>query len=69
LRQLIGCVLLGYDDQYGINAVGFYLPRHGVLRSWPLQECLEALRGDTAALLPSPRSEFRAVCGKARTVR
>jgi hypothetical protein len=69
IRQLIGYVLLDYEDSYGINAVGFYLPRHGVRRSWPLQECLDALTGDTAASLATLRSEFRAVCTKPATLR
>jgi hypothetical protein len=73
IRQLIGYVLLDYDDAHGITAgitaVGFYLPRHGVLRSWPLQECLAALTGDTAASLSSLRSEFRVVCCKVKTVK
>jgi hypothetical protein len=45
------------------------LPRQGVLRGWPVQECLEALQGDTAASLSTLRSESRALCGKPGTLR
>jgi hypothetical protein len=65
LHQLLGYVLLDYDDTYGINSLGFYLVRHGVLRRWLLQDVLEALTGDTVASLPALRSEFRAVCEQA----
>jgi hypothetical protein len=66
IHQLLGYVVLDYDDAYAIDSLGFYLARHGVLRSWPLQECLETLTGTTDASLPVLRSEFRAVCMKAR---
>jgi hypothetical protein len=65
IHQLLGYVLLDYDDTYEINSLGFYLVRHGVLRRWPLQECFETLTGDATASLPALRSEFGAVCGKA----
>lgn len=43
LRQLLGYVLLDYDNEYGINHVGFYLSRYGALVHWAVADMLELL--------------------------
>lgn len=67
VRQLVGYWLLDYSNEFHINAIGFYLPRHGVLATWSVEEFLttltrQAVPIDWAAL----RADFRAV---AETVR
>jgi hypothetical protein len=61
--QLLGYVLLDYDDEYRIDRLGFYLSRFGRLITWPLEEYL--------ALLGSSRSlpMLRAACATALAVR
>jgi hypothetical protein len=39
--QLLGYALLDYTNTYGINRVGVYLARRGVLVSWEIDELLE----------------------------
>ncbi|MDG4793610.1 hypothetical protein [Micromonospora sp. WMMD1082] len=41
--QLAGYVLLDYDDRYGIEVVGFYMARIGVLAVWPVDEFFRML--------------------------
>ncbi len=41
--QLLGYALLDYDDEYRINALGFYLSRFGRLITWTVEEYLELL--------------------------
>jgi hypothetical protein len=41
--QLVGYLLLDGDDRYGIDALGLYLTRSGVLASWPVEEYLALL--------------------------
>jgi hypothetical protein len=43
--QLVGYVLLDYDDHYGIDQVGFYFARHPALIVWDLPELLAELAG------------------------
>jgi hypothetical protein len=62
LRQLVGCVLLDYEDQYHIQSVGIYMARHGRLVSWPLNRFLEGLSGKSTIDLASLRQEFRTCC-------
>lgn len=47
--QLIGYALLDYDDQFGIERLGFYLSRFGRLITWSVPEYL-ALLGSRYAL-------------------
>lgn len=47
--QLLGYVLLDYDDAYGITHAGFYLSRYGACITWEVDRLLEAL-GAGAAL-------------------
>lgn len=67
LRQLAGYVLLDYDNEHGINAVGIYMVRQGKLLRWPLDEFIRVLTGDPAVALPDLRREFHALCTTPRS--
>jgi hypothetical protein len=45
LYQLLGYVLLDYQDEHQIRSVGVYLARQGVLLRWRLDDLLIALTG------------------------
>lgn len=49
LRQLLGYLLLDYDDWHAITGIGLYLVRQGKLCTWDLAELLPSL-GTTAPL-------------------
>ncbi|MGP3991521.1 hypothetical protein [Streptomyces sp. 3N207] len=51
VQQLARYLLLDYDDTYGIDRVGLYLPRQGALITWRVPEFLTAL----GARLPLPQ--------------
>jgi hypothetical protein len=57
--QLLGYALLDYDDEYGIDRLGFYLSRFGRLITWPLGEYLGMLGGR------GPIGELRRACREA----
>jgi hypothetical protein len=57
--QLLGYALLDYDDEYGIDRLGFYLPRFGRLITWPVGEYLAMLGGR------GPIGELRRACTEA----
>lgn len=59
LRQIVGYVLLDYDDTYQITSVGIYMARQGMLFTWPLADLLSQLIGDPAATVESLRQEFQ----------
>lgn len=64
LYQLLGYVLLDYEDAYEIDEVGVYLARRGLLIRWKLEPLLETIAG--GADLPALRSGFKkAVEGRA----
>ena len=71
LRQLLGYVLLDYDDVLQVNTVGLYLARHGMLLSWPIPDLLMCLSKGRSVDLGALRVEFRQVvslatpCGQA----
>lgn len=65
LYQLIGYLLLDYDDQYEIDELGFFITRIPALISWPADELLTALAGrpvDRASL----RAGFREAVAASR---
>ena len=41
VHQLLGYVLLDYEDEFGIEQAGFLLPRHDASIRWPLEELIE----------------------------
>ncbi len=45
LWQLLGYVLLDFEDVYNIHAIGFDFVRHNVTRSWRVDELTGALAG------------------------
>ena len=72
LYQLLGYVLLDFDDTHKIREVGIYMARQGVRLQWPLQDLLNMLT-DTFAdeatpleeQLPVLRQDFRAMIKEA----
>lgn len=59
LYQLLGYVLLDYDDRYGIDAVGVYLSRQALLLRWPLLPLLKQLLEREEVSLADLRLSFR----------
>lgn len=43
LRQLLGYLLLDYDDRYKLGMAGVYYARHACLLQWEIPELLQAL--------------------------
>jgi hypothetical protein len=62
LQQLLGYLLLDYQDAYGIDAVGVYAARYGYLATWPVGELLDELAGG-----PVDLAQLRADCHQALT--
>jgi hypothetical protein len=60
IYQLLGYLLLDYDDAYRIDALGIYAARYAYLVTWPLGELLEELAGGPVDLV-NVRTEFRTV--------
>jgi len=59
LYQLLGYVLLDFDDSYAIDAVGIYLSRQSLLVRWQLAALLETLLDERQASLAEMRASFR----------
>lgn len=57
IYQLVGYLLLDYDNQFGINQVGFYLSRQGRLITWRIDDFLDRLGTNTT--LSQLRTNFR----------
>lgn len=57
LFQLLGYVLLDFDDRLRIRDVGIWLPRYAALASWRVEDLLGA---DAVAELPRLRAGMRA---------
>ncbi len=55
--QLLGYTLLDYSDEYKINRIGCYFPRHGYHRVWRLSEIMYRLSRKRRSL-NSWRSKF-----------
>lgn len=45
IYQLLGYVLLDYEDRHGIDRLGIYLARHRRLVTWPLETVLAIATG------------------------
>jgi hypothetical protein len=58
LYQLIGYVLLDFDDEFDLNEVGLYAARYGYLAVWHLEELLHEVAGRPIHL-PNEREELR----------
>jgi hypothetical protein len=59
--QLLGYVLLDYEDAWKLTSVGVYLARQGQLVRWPLEEFLTMLGGSADWSLSELRRDFRRV--------
>ena len=66
LRQLIGYVLLDYDDRHHLHSVGIYMVRQGLLFKWSLLDCLRLLTGNDNNSLAQFRQAFRVLCQQIR---
>jgi hypothetical protein len=63
LWQLLGYLLLDYDDALGIRSLGIYMVRHGIRLQWTVHKALCALSGQVPAPdLAELRAEFQEVC-------
>ena len=58
LWQVLGYALLDYSDRYGINGVGLYMARQGILFRWTLDEVIEGLCADKTASVNELRNQF-----------
>lgn len=61
LYQIIGYVLLDYEDEFGIDDVGLLLPRQNTRIRWPVEELITRMSGGTERDLASLRVRFRAL--------
>lgn len=59
LRQLLGYVLLDWDDTYGLDHVGIYYPRQAASFRWPLTDMVRECAGSASANLDNLRTRFR----------
>ena len=62
LRQLLGYVLLDYEDEHAIERVGLLLPRQNTRFSWSVRELIGELSGRDDLGLPILRDRFRRIC-------
>ncbi len=61
LYQLIGYLLLDYDDEFWIEKLGFYMARQGQTIEWPDADLFGRLMGQKTPPLRDLRQEFRAI--------
>jgi len=66
LYQLLGYVLLDYDDAFAIDSVAVYLSRQALLIRWPLEPLLTTLRDGEDVSLAELRGSFRATVAAAK---
>ena len=66
VRQLLGYVLLDWDDAHRLQRAGFYFARQGRRMSWPLDEVVADAAGDAQATLAGVREELRGLAPSAR---
>lgn len=59
LYQLLGYVLLDYDDLYQIREIGIYMVRQGILLRWPLHTIIEVLSGIKNVSIDKLRQQFQ----------
>ena len=57
--QLLGYVLLDYDNKYELEKAGFYMARQCQLLNWPINELIERLVSKDAPTLQELRLEFK----------
>ncbi|GAC1405264.1 MAG: hypothetical protein NVSMB49_24490 [Ktedonobacteraceae bacterium] len=66
LYQLVGYLLLDYNDNLKMNAAGIYMARQGMLFTWSVSDFVQQLTGESTANLAALREEFRIVCQSTR---
>lgn len=66
LYQLLGYVLLDYDDDFKIESVGLLLPRQDTSLRWPLSGLIEDLSGRRDLGIGKLRRDFRAAVTNSR---
>ena len=59
LLQLLGYVLLDWDDEYGIDGLGVLFARQAALARWSLDRVLAAVGAGGMAQLPTLRADFK----------
>jgi hypothetical protein len=59
LLQLLGYVLLDWDDKYGIDGLGLLLARQATLARWPLDRVLTSVGAGGMRDLPALRADFK----------
>ena len=57
--QLLGYVLLDYEDALAVRSLGLYLARQGLLVEWPLDDFCEMLGASKPSPLADLRKDFR----------
>lgn len=68
LLQLLGYVLLDWDDEYRIDGLGVLFARQATLAKWPLADVLRRVGGGGMAALPGLRAEFKDLVTRTRNV-
>ena len=58
LHQLLGYVLLDYEDEHEIDRVGLLLPRQSANISWPVDRLMAEMSGRDDLSLPGLRESF-----------
>lgn len=61
IYQLLGYAFLDYEDEFEINEVAVYLARQGVLLTWPLEELMSTLAGESTDSLSTIRDSFQEI--------
>ena len=59
LDQLLGYILLDYEDEYAIESVGFLFPRQNASVHWPLADLMQELSGQADISLSDLRLQLR----------
>ena len=68
LYQLLGYCLLDFSNQYGIQRVGFYLPRQGRFLTWQLGDFAARLQGSNHIPMQKLQLEFKDAIGSPLTL-
>lgn len=63
LYQLLGYSLLDFSNQYGIQRVGFYLPRQGRFITWQLEDLASQLQVGYPLPIQRLQLEFKDAIG------
>ena len=63
LHQIVAYALFDWSDEYRIGAVGILAARQGGLVTWPLDELLDAMAGNTATVADLRAELSQAITG------